>query len=339
MSGLVTAQEASLLAVARSALGISWPADWSRLLVTSISPPAKLGPTARSVLQDTLARGSVLALARGGGWAEGHHGRLWQRAESLPTLEFTGNIIRLLQWVLKTPLAERDVAPLVLERALTPAEELFAVLLLQQVKGHSGELSLAAQAPLQASPLVALAHAGSLAKANALPSQLPALRLEDHAVYVVGLRDVLAKSWAVDEASKGEIERPDRLNRLGEVQQAVLTSFLQLAGASLKHRALAGFLIDAAGRWLSTPRTAASYTAGLNGTAPLRERMEARKAAAALLRATGRLSAWDAEHRSMHFLDDDFDVGQALIRDWNGFGDAGFRAAALLVSELEALPA
>lgn len=337
MSGLVTTQEASLLTVARSALGLSWSADWSRLLVTSISPPAKLGPTARGVLQDTLARGLVLALARGGGWARGHHGRLWEQTELLPKLEFTGNIIRLLQWVLKTPLAERDVAPLVLEQALTPAEEMFAVLLLQQVKGHAGELSLAGQAPLRASPLVALAHAGSLAKVNAL-NEVPALRLDDHAVYVAGLRDVLAKSWAADEASKGEIDQPSRLSRLGDAQSAVLTSFLELAGTSLKHRALAGFVIDAAGRWLSTKRSAAGYTAGLTPTSPLRERMEARKAAGALLHATQRLRAWDAQHRSMHFLDDGFELGQALIREWNGFGDAGFRAAALLISELEALP-
>lgn len=338
MTGFVTAQEARLLAVARSALGISCSADWWRLLVTSISPPARLGPTARGVLQDTLARGSVLALARGGGWAQRHGGRLWERTEALPRFEFTGNIIRLLQWVLKTPLAERDVAPLVLEHALTPAEEMFAVLLLQQMKGHAGELSLAEQAPMRASPLVVLAHAGSLAKANALPQKVPVLRLEDHAVYVIGLRDVLAKAWAADEASKREIDRPDRLSCLGEAQQAVLASFLELISTSLKSRALAGFLVDAAGRWLSTPRTAASYTASLSTTASLRERMEARKAAAALLHATQRLQTWDAEHRSMHFLDDDFELGQALIREWSGFGDAGFRAAALLISELEALP-
>jgi len=338
MSGYVTAQEANLLTLARSALGIAVSGDLNRLLVTHITPPTKLGPTARGVLQETLARGSVLALARGGGWAEGHHGRLWERETTPPALEFTPNLIRLLQWVLKTPMAEHDQAPLVLERGLTPGEELFAVMLLQRIKGLPGELALAKQSALRASPLVLLAHAGTLAMAHSLPTTLPPLRLEVHGVLIAGLRDLMSRSWALDEASKKEIDRPEVMTRLGEAQTAVLNGFLDTVSGALRHRALAGFLVDAAGQWLSMPRTSGDYSASLNPNAPLRERMEARKQGASLMRALVRLRGWDGEHRSMHFLDDDFAVGQALIRDWNGFGDAGFREAERLISELDALP-
>ena len=338
MSGYVTTQEANLLTLARSALGISVSGDLGRLLITHVTPPAKLGPTARGVLQETLARGSVLALARGGGWAEGHHGRLWEREATAPRLEFTPNLIRLLQWVLKTPMAEHEFAPLVLERGLTPAEELFAVLLLQRIKGMAGEQALARQSALRASPLVLLAHAGTLAMAHSLPGTLPPLQLEVHGVFIAGLRDLMARSWALDEASKREIDRPELMTRLGEAQTAVSDAFLDVVSGSLRDRALAGFLVDAAGQWLSMPRTSGDYTASLNANAPLRERMEARKQSASLMRAVARLRGWDAEHRSMHFLDDDFAPGQALIRDWNGFGDAGFREAERLISELDALP-
>ena len=337
MSGHVTVPEASLLTLARATLGVSGSADVQRLLVTSVSAPPNLGPTARSVLQDTLARGSVLALARGGGWAESHHGRLWER-ESPPKLEFTNNVIRLLQWVLKTPLAEHEISPLVIEGTLTPAEELFAVLLLERVKGTACEAGLAKQAALRTSALVVLAHTGTLALAHSLPAKPPVIRLGDHGVYLAGLRDVIAKSWALDESAKREIDRPELLRRVGEAQAAVCQMYLDAIEGSLKTRRLAGFLIDAAGQWLSRPRTANDYTTAMNATAPLRERMEARKNAASLLRAIARLQGWDSKHRAMHFLDDDFAEGQALIKDWNGFGDAGFREAARLTSELEALP-
>ncbi len=337
MTGQVTAPEASLLTLARATLGVSGSADVQRLLITSVAAPSKLGPTARGVLQDTLARGSVLALARSGGWAEGHHGRLWER-ELPPTLEFTGNIIRLLQWVLRTPLGEHELAPLLLEAALTPAEELFAVLLLERLKEWGCEAGLAKQSAMRASALVVLAHTGTLAMAHSLPAKPPAVRLEDHAVYLAGLRDLLAKSWAADESAKRDIDRPELLRRVGEAQASVSAAFLDLTAGSLKTRRLAGFLIDAAGHWFAIPRSASDYTTAMSATAPLRERMEARKSAASLLRAVTRLHGWDAEHRAMHFLDDDFAEGQALIKDWSAFGDAGFREAARLISELEALP-
>ncbi len=337
MSGWVTQQEANLLTVARAALGVAGPTDLTRLLVTSLTPPAKLGPTARGLLQDTLARGTVLSLARGGGWAEGHHGRLWERQSQPPKLEFTGSMIRLLQWVLKTPLAEYDVAPLVLERGLTPAEEVVAALLLQRVKGTACETTVARQSVFRASPLVVLMHAGTLALAHSL-TKIPPIRLADHATAIVGLRDVLARSWAAAEGLSAELDRPEQVTRLGQAQGAVIAEFFKALGHRLEHRVLAGFLVDAAGQWLSTPRTANSYVASLNPTAPMRDRVEARRSAGALVRSMGQLRTWDHEHRAMHFIDDDFAQGQALVRDWAGFGDAGFRAAELLAGELDALP-
>jgi hypothetical protein len=148
----------------------------------------------------------------------------------------------------------------------------------------------------------------------------------------------MATSWLVDERLKREIDRPEIMIRLGDAQQQVSSAFLDVVAGSLKTRMLAGFFIDAAGQWLSTPRLGSEYTLSLNATAPLRERMAARKSAAALMRTMERLHAWDSEHRSMHFLDDDFAEGQALIQDWSGFGDGGFREALRLTSELDALP-
>lgn len=337
MSGAVTAHEAALLTLARNALGIAASGDLSRALVTSVVPPAKLGPTAQGELQDTLSRGTVLALARAGGWAQGSQGRLWDYA-ALPRLEFTGNVIRLLQWVLKTPLSEHGHPPLSLDKPLTPAEEVFVVLLLQRIKGLPGEQTLAEQPVLRSAPLVLLAHAGTLARAAVMPEVLPPLRLADHAVYVSALLDLMAKSWARDESVKGELERTDELTRIGQTQTAVTGQLYSLIEGSLTHRALAGFLIDAAGHALRVPRTANELTGSLNATAPLRERMEARKQAASLMRALARLRTWDAEHRAMHFLDDGFDRGQALIKDWSSLGELGFRAAEQLVTALDALP-
>jgi hypothetical protein len=82
-------------------------------------------------------------------------------------------------------------------------------------------------------------------------------------------------------------------------------------------------------------RRGEDLVASLSSTSPLRERGEARRAAGALLRALARLRAWDAEHRSVRFFDDDYPQAQRLVKDWERFGDAGFRQAERLLSELE----
>lgn len=335
MTAFVTRSEANVLTLARVAVGLVPAQDALRLLVTSLAPPDKLGPSARAALQDTLSRGLVLALGRQGGWLGLDARRLWERTPA-PPLHFTGNTVRLLRWLVNAPLAEAEVPPLVLEGALTPAEEAVVTILLEALHGTGCEAALARQPALRTSALVTLAHAGPMARALAL-DDVPAFDVARLALWVDGLRSLLARAWVSAEADKAHVIDPGALARFGQAQGRVLAAFFTaLDGAG--RRDLATFLVDAAARWLALGRPVASYSAQLPGDAPLRARTDARRASAAFLRAIATLRAWDEQHRGVRFMDDGYEDAQRLLKDWQRLGEAGFARAAALVRELDAIP-
>jgi hypothetical protein len=337
MTTAVTQSEAQLLLLARSAVGLVPTADVMRLLAGSVSPPAQLGPTARRLLADTLGRGTVLALARQGGWRGAPGGRLWERHVP-PALHFSGAIVRLFQWLLRTPLSDGAVAPFVSPTPLTLAESLVVTLLLDQLRGTGWDIVLARQAPVRAAPLVVLAHVAELARAAPLEA-LPQLDLAELTLAIDGLRGLLARSWLSGERLKRDLADPGVLRRVGEAQRALLGVFLDTIDAA-GQRGLATFLIDAGVEWLrAPPRSAEELVRSLSHDTPLRDRSEARKASAAFLRGLDRLRTWDREHRAVRFIDDGYEVAQALISDWGRLGEPGFQLAASLVTQLEALPA
>ncbi len=330
----VSAAEANLLTIARTAVGLVPPADVMRLIVTSVTPPPKLGPTARQVLSDTLARGTVLGLARQGGWLPGLGGRGWERHALMP-LTFTSNTVRLLQWVLRTPLGETEVTPLTLRGEFTLAEQVLVTLLLDALRGTGCDGALARQAPVRESPLVVLAHAAELARVAPLEA-LPTFDVKALAGPIDGLRSLLGRSWLAAEKAKRDLDQPEVLRRIGAAQGAVLHSFLEAIG-EVPNRPLAAFLVDAAAGFFAVRRSSEDLVRALSPDAPLRERVEARRAAGAFQRGLLQLRTWDQEHRSIRFIDDGYDVAQALVKDWERLGEQGFTAAAQLVAELDAL--
>lgn len=326
----VTHAEANLLTLARCVVGSGPGSELTRLLLMSVAPPAKLGPTSTALLEDTLARGVGFALLKEGGWTNEVDGRLW--SHPLPPLRFTGNVVRLLQWALRLPLAEPEVATLQLQGPLTPAEEVFAALLLERARSSAAEHTLMSQPELRALPLVQLMHASSLARVG--PFRVAALTTA-HLPYVRGLLDLFGDTWLAAENLKAQLAQPKVLINVGRAQAAVASAFLDVIDA--QHRHLARFFIDAASAWLAT-HTASSELVSLDPEAPLRERGEARSQAAALWRVIQRLEQWDQQHRNTRFIDDGYDIAQGLVRDWERLGPSGFGAAHRLVAELEALP-
>lgn len=325
----VTRAEANLLTLARVAVGAVPPIDAMRLLVTPVTPPAKLGPTAREVLADTLARGTVLGLARSGGWVE----RSWER--STPPLEFTPNVVRLLSWLLSTPLSEHDVQPLVLPRPPTPAEDALLTMLIDRLRGSGCDAAIARQLEVRRWPLTTLAHAAFLAKEVGL-DEAPPLDVKTLAPWLESLRVLFARSWLAAERAKRDVVAVDAVLRMGRAQGLVLSAALSALDAGGR-RDLATFLVDVAVSFFSTARTADELTRSMSTDAPLRERIEARRAAGATWRALARLREWDQAHRNVRFIDDGYEQAQRLVRDWERLGERGFSAAAGLVQSLDAL--
>lgn len=336
MSIVVTRREANLLTVARVAVGLVPATDAMRLLAAPAEAPSKLGPTARAALADTLARGCVLALAKRGGWLCEGPQRLWERVPA-PPLAFSGNTVRLLSWVLNTPLSELDAtSPLVFRGPLTVAEDLLVTLLISNLRGTGCERLLAQQPALQPLPLTRLTHAAAMA-GQLGTSPMPAFEVPALAPFVEGLRLLLAESWLGAERSKRQIIAPLELMEVGRAQSDVLEAWLAAVDQAGR-RDLATFLIDVAATWLKSMgphSTARELNQALAPDAPLRERTEARRGAAAVLRSLARLREWDRQHRAVRFFDDGYALAQRLIADWERLGERGFSQAASLVAELD----
>ncbi len=335
MTLTVNRAEANLLTVARVAVGVIPPIDAMRVLVSSIAPPPSLGPSARFALSQTLARGTVLSLAKQGGWRADGGLRLWER-NAAPPLIFTGNTVRLLSWVLMTPLAEADASPLIFEGPLTLAEDLLVTLLLEHLRGTGCENLLARQLSIRSLPLTTLTHVAAMSRELAF-TQVATLKTAQMAPFVEGVRTLLSRAWLAAEVGKADCSAPEILIRVGQAQGMVLDQWLKAIDEAGR-RDLATFIVDVAVNLLTKEGMVDQLTRSLSADGPLRERTEARRRAAALLRSVATLRQWDQQHRAVHFIDENHAQVQRLIADWSRLGEQGFSRAAAAVSKLDTLP-
>lgn len=335
MTFVISRAETNVLTLARVAVGIVPATDAMRLLVSGVSVPQKLGPTAREAISDTLSRGTVLSLARQGGWIPTGEQRLWERT-GVPKLEFTANVVRLFNWVLGTPLTESEVPPLTLKGTLTVAEDALVALLIDRLRGTGVEGAVARQPALRKGPLTVLAHAGVMGREAALEA-VPAFDVAALSTWVEGLRSLLARTWLHVEKVRRDITEPQVLTRIGKTQSDVLEAFFAAIDKAGRHD-LATFLIDAATQWVTPERKSDDFTRSMAMDAPLRERTDARRRSAALLRALATLREWDQAHRAVRFIDDGYDLAQRLVADWERLGERGFQRAQELVQQLDAIP-
>ncbi|MBZ4415824.1 hypothetical protein [Myxococcus sp. RHSTA-1-4] len=335
----VSPTEHELLTLARAIVGLGQYAPVEDLLRDRHTVPERLSPGAMHVLRDTLSKGSVLALARCGGWRKQRYldngqersARLWERHPP-PELHFSPQTFHTLRWLLEQPLVKHGCATLHSDGVPTVADELFLYLCCRLVAGTPCAKSVGAQPHFRNSALCWLGFP------ELLGTPPPSLTAASFAPLLAGngwlleaLREDLAHRWRRLEESKRLILEPEDLVALGTAQEAVLSVFLD-AVDSAGRRDLAGFLLESARPLMEQP--AARWVEGLSLSESLSLRASAAKAAGAFLRTLGRLARWDAEHRTVRFFDDNYDAAQLLLSEWSAFGEAGFRRAADLEREL-----
>ncbi len=332
----VTSEEAELLRVARAVVGLSSYAEIERVLAGQRAAPAQLGPTAMQLLQDTLARGVGLAVMRGGGWRQDGQKRLWERGP-LPVLEFEEASFQLLRWMLASPLADSTQKALPGRGSDSLADETLLALALTLVTETPCERGVGLLPRVRKSALCWVVQPAALARAQQLPDEAPDFSLADGAPLTFLLeawQPMLARAWARIELTKGNIEDPAELTRIGKAQAAVLKGLFAAANTT-KRRGLLGFLVEAGAQVLNGKRDSGDWIRNLLPTTPLRERTEARKQSAVFLKSLATLRAWDQEHRAVRFFEDDYALAQGMVKAWEPFGDTGFREAQRLASELE----
>ena len=336
MSAQVTAQESELLRVARAVVGQTSYAEVERILSAQRAAPDQLGPTAMGLLEDTLSRGVGLALLRGGGWRQERTKRLWERTP-LPPIDFQAGSYQLLQWMLRSPLAEGGLKALPGKPTSGWADEALLALALTMVVDTPCERGFASQARVRSSALCWVLQPAALARAEELGPDLPQLSLAEGApltFFLEALQPTLARAWVKMEEGKRSASDPAELARIGRAQAAVLGALFKAAEAS-KRRELLGFVIEASAQVLREQPKADDWVRNLSPTTSLRDRTEARRQAGALLKSLARMRAWDQEHRAIRFFEEDYQKAQGLVKAWEVLGDAGFREAERLVSELE----
>lgn len=331
MSLRVTEAESNLLTVARAAVGIVPAHEMLHLLPDAVAAPDTLGPSARTVLEDTLARGTVWALAREGGWLPLGGRRVWERGVA-PVLSFTASLVTLFRWVLQSPLKQHHVRPLELNVPLTAAEELVATLLVERLRQLGLARALLAQSCVAQWPLVRLAHVVALAEEKDCDAPLH-FSVQRTALFVEGLRHFLAKRWLEDELALWAEPSAEGVLRKRRAQALVLDAWFSAIDAAGR-RDLATFVIDTAVEWMKSP---VPMPKSPWPQATWRVRSEALQASGEWFRAVRRLHRWDEEHRAVRFFDDGYEQAQALISDWQRLGERGFAAVRERLDALETL--
>lgn len=333
---VVSRAEADALAIARAVMGAAPFEGVQRLLLGPHKAPKRMGPTAAGLLKDMLGKGAVLALARGGGYQRDVKGRFWERHEPF-RIGFGLSTVRLLQWLLEAPLGESGAEGVVLPDALDLGDELFLFQLLKLTQGSAVWHSVAQLEAARRSPLCALGFAFSLGQVRALDASHAYLWNGPSLLAVEAMQKTLERLWVGSENDKKKVAFPSQLKTAGLSQEKALSDFLAAIDKA-DRRELANFLVRAAPHWLAAPAEAAPASwvlPALSTTAPLRERQEARRAAAAPYRALGRLAGWDNEHRSLRFIDDGYEKAQRLIATYAAMGERPFARAAEVLNALE----
>jgi hypothetical protein len=319
----VARSEDELIKLARGLVGAGRPPS----RVRANKPIKQIGPTAMTLLQQTLARGVTATLLRGGGWesrrmlVDGHgkRGRLWERHASLPPLRFGPASFELLTWLHDEDLV-RPTHELPRNPETTLADDVLHYLACEQLTRSGVDVR---QPAFLHSPLCQLGFFEFLASDAPLPAiDFGSLVAGPGVIVAEALQTNLVARWLDSEQRKGTIVLLDEMTRIGRAQEHVLGAwFAALDRVEPRRRELAGFVAEAARQLLARgPERRCPdhrwWIRSLSLQAPLAARQAAFTAAAAFLRGVGRLGTWLEEAGLVAYFDEDYEAAQLLLSNW-----------------------
>jgi hypothetical protein len=331
---LVSRFEADLLRLLHALLGRAPIEGVVSILDERRDRPTCLGRPALRLIEDTLARGYVVRLARLGGWRTGRFlrdgrpstGRLWDRTppESLAP-RFTRRTLDLL---LSLACDRPDDSARKTPGEASVADRAFAFFAYEALRPTGYARPALARPEFRTDGLLHLAFPDDFAEhgIDAPPDMAP-WSSGPGADVVEALGPMLAARWAEVERSKAHIVDRARMARLARSQEMARDAFLDavdLAG----RRDLARFFLDAAGLlgqdWSLKDWFDEALTHGLG----LAERTSVRRSALALFGALDRLRAWAHEARTVGYFDEGYAAAQLALSDWESLGGEALLARA-----------
>jgi hypothetical protein len=323
---IVSRFEAKLLKVLQCFLRRS-PLDHALAVITSQeAPPECLSRDAVELVQDNLAKGCSLILARAGGWRREQHlrgqdvidGRLWERTTpSELGLTFSRHSLRFLIWITAHKPGDEKPKWSAREEELTQADCLFFYLAYSALRETEVAHPLRTRPGFWGNSLCRLAFSedfqGAVPDFRSWTTGLGACILE-------ALQHELAERWVASERSKGQVTDWNALRVHGRSQEAVLDAFLE--GVESANRLdLARFLWQAAARLLTPDATAQLWVNAKASTGVrLADRVEAYRAALALVHRVDRFRQWEQRARGVGYFDEGYAASQLIKAEWERWG-------------------
>ncbi len=319
----VAQSEADILMMARALVAGPDSNDdiWS-LLCASRQLPAKIGTTCERLLSETLTQSWRALWQRGGTKPRlshvGARGRLWERYQ--PTdLKFSAQSLQFLRWLVTTPFS----APASTLKGLPAAklelgDQLLVYFALDASRATPALRVIASQPFVHAAPLAWLGFAPYMTGGK-IP-EFDSLTTGAGPIIIEALQEEIARRWQAGEVAKRSMTDPAELVAIGTAQDGVLDGFLD-ACDKRGRRDLATFVLDAVHPLIE--RNIIPAPGQLDPTAPLSVRAGARASGGSLLRALIRWSEWDAQHRGVRFIDDNYQSAQVLLGRFEKIGSAG----------------
>lgn len=342
--------EADLLRILHALLGRT-PLEgaWSRI-VGRAERPRCLSRDAVLLVQDALAKGCVVRLARAGGWRPARHmrgerpasGRLWERTppEELG-LSFSRHSLKFLIWITAEHPGDEAKRWRPIPEELTVGDRLLLFFSYEALRMSQVARSILALPTLAGDGLIALAFPDDLAEsvAKVAPDLSPWVEGVGAAV-LEALQPTLAARWVEVERRKEQVAKADAMLSLGRVQETILEAALR-ALDDAGRRDLARFLLAAAEDLLRDPTPARARVAALDLKGlRVADRAGVYRAATAFLRALGRLRDWERQARAVGYFDEGYAAAQLWKSDWDDCGGENLcDRAGVIIRELDPMGA
>jgi hypothetical protein len=309
--------------------------------------PAALSRACVELVQESLAKGCLLFLARSGGWrrdrflrdGQPRDGRLWDRSQPEElALVFSRHALEFLVWITAQKPADTEPHLRLADSELSPADRLLLLLAYEALRDTEAAAPLRAKPAFSSHGLLRLAFPDDYAGTSAEPDFGPWVTGLGAAI-MEALQPWLAARWVKLVRGQAHVGDWPALAAQGTEEERVLTGFTSAAEKENRPD-LTRFILRVARTVLTPDLKANSFFAGLQGTGPpkLADRLEVHRRALALPRHLERLQAWERRARGVGFLDEDYAVSQLWKGDWERLnGDELTDRARALVKQVEPL--
>ncbi|MBC8290302.1 MAG: hypothetical protein H8E37_08295 [Planctomycetes bacterium] len=303
--------------------------------------PRCLSRACVDLVQDTLARGVPLLLARQGWHADRTicgesvvQGRLWQRAKSEQlALEYSRNTLEFLIWLTGNNPVRAGAKPKIAFEDCSTGDSVLFLLAFTSLREISQARPTLIHMPIfLANPLVGLMFPDDFTDEDFVGAPEFGRWVEPKRAWLLeAMQPWLRARWFDMEMEKRQLVARENLQAVGEAQQAVLDAFFS-AAEQAGRRDLTRFVMDVSVRLLRAH-------AGIDGNQPWFERVQVGdlriadrqavyESGLVLLRSLERLDAWNEAARTIGYYDEEYETSQLWKSDWERWnGDSVVRQA------------